>query len=151
MKALSLTQPWATLIILGIKKWETRSWYPPARMRGQRIVVHASKGWRTDDRLFADRLRRDGILPMDADLPRGAALGTVRLDGLIRTDPALVVRHIDARERLLGDYNFGRFAWELGDPRPFDEPIPARGALGLWEWSSGGTLGNLTSTDKGDD
>jgi hypothetical protein len=42
MKALSLTQPWASAIALGIKKWETRSW--PTHHRGE-VCIHASKGF----------------------------------------------------------------------------------------------------------
>lgn len=132
MKALTLTQPWATLVILGIKHWETRGWF--TRERG-RIAVHAAKGWTKADRALADELRALSILPADADLPLGAVLGTVRLDGLIRTDPQLVERHISPAEYILGDYSPGRYGWELGEPRPFPEPIPARGALGLWEWT----------------
>ena len=33
MRALSLTQPWATAIALGIKHWETRSWSTSYRGR----------------------------------------------------------------------------------------------------------------------
>lgn len=131
MKALTLTQPWATLVILGVKHWETRGWF--TRERG-RFAIHAAKNWTVDDREFAADLRDMGILPRIEPLPLGAVLGTVRFDGLIRTDPALVALHISPTEYTLGDYSPGRYAWELGDPRPFPEPIPARGALGLWEW-----------------
>ena len=41
--AITLHQPWATLIALGIKSVETRSWPAPARLVGQRIAVHAGK------------------------------------------------------------------------------------------------------------
>lgn len=39
---------------------------------------------------------------------------------------------INDDERAFGDYSDGRFAWKLADPRPFEYPIPMRGALGLW-------------------
>lgn len=42
MKAISLTQPWATLVHLGAKRVETRSWY--TSYRGQ-LVIHAAKGY----------------------------------------------------------------------------------------------------------
>lgn len=41
MKALTLHQPWATLIALGVKSIETRSWRAPASLIGQRIAIHA--------------------------------------------------------------------------------------------------------------
>jgi len=49
MKALSLIQPWASLIAIGAKKIETRSRLrPPASLIGQRIAIHASKGFPRD-------------------------------------------------------------------------------------------------------
>ena len=41
--AITLHQPWASLIALGIKTVETRSWPAPTRLVGQRIAVHAGK------------------------------------------------------------------------------------------------------------
>ena len=42
--------------------------------------------------------------------------------------------HPSPLEEELGDYSPGRWVWVLANPKPFPEPIPARGALGLWEW-----------------
>ena len=42
MKALTLTQPWATLIAVGAKRIETRSWGTSYRGR---IAIHAAKGF----------------------------------------------------------------------------------------------------------
>jgi hypothetical protein len=38
-------------------------------------------------------------------------------------------------EHAFGDFSEGRFAWMFGDIKQLDAPIPARGALGLWEWA----------------
>ena len=43
MRAISLHQPWASLIAEGHKDVETRSWAPPGRLVGQRIAIHAAK------------------------------------------------------------------------------------------------------------
>ena len=43
MKALTLHQPWATLIAAGVKTMETRSWGPPESLIGHRIALHAGK------------------------------------------------------------------------------------------------------------
>jgi hypothetical protein len=40
MKAITLWQPWATLLAVGCKHMETRSW--PTKYRGE-ILIHASK------------------------------------------------------------------------------------------------------------
>lgn len=41
VKAITLHQPWASLIALGVKKIETRSWPAPKGLIGQRIAIHA--------------------------------------------------------------------------------------------------------------
>lgn len=43
MKAISLWQPYASLIALGAKTIETRSWAPPAQYLETRIAIHAAK------------------------------------------------------------------------------------------------------------
>lgn len=137
MKALTLTQPWATLVILGVKGWETRSWWPRGIEIGDRIAIHAAKGWTRDDIDFAFDLAARDILPRalhaepDTDLPRGAVLGTVVFTGY-RPTVGMVPGEIEA---MLGDYSPGRWAWGLVSPRAFREPIPAKGALGLWDWT----------------
>ncbi len=41
MKAITIWQPWATLIAIGAKPYEFRSWQPPRTLVGQRIGIHA--------------------------------------------------------------------------------------------------------------
>lgn len=43
MLLLTLTQPWATLVALGEKRWETRDWPPPETARGDLVAIHAAK------------------------------------------------------------------------------------------------------------
>lgn len=43
MKAISLWQPWASLIACGAKPYETRHWAPPRELIGQTIAIHAAK------------------------------------------------------------------------------------------------------------
>lgn len=127
MKALTLTQPWATAIVEGRKVVETRSW--SASYRGT-ILIHAAKGWRRDDMRYAVELHRRGVLATPArDLPRGAIVARARLVAIYRVED---IAAIDLLERELGDYSPGRFAWQLEDVEPI-APIPWRGALGLWE------------------
>jgi hypothetical protein len=134
VKALTLTQPWATLVILRVKRWETRGWYPGVSDRGSRIAIHAAKGWTRDDREFAAELHERGILPIaPADLPLGAVLGEATIVGLARTTSPMA-RDLPELEHELGDYSPGRYAWELGGVVAYLMPIPARGMLGLWEW-----------------
>lgn len=43
MQAISLWQPWASLIAAGVKPFETRDWAPSRALIGQRIAIHAAK------------------------------------------------------------------------------------------------------------
>lgn len=54
MKAISLWQPWASLIACGVKPYETRHWAPPRELIGQRIAVHAAKKIGPENRGFAE-------------------------------------------------------------------------------------------------
>jgi len=46
---------------------------------------------------------------------------------------------LEPMEREFGDYSVGRYAWILSGVKCFENPIPATGALGLWEWSTAGS------------
>lgn len=77
MKAISIKQPWASLIIEGIKDIENRSWY--THYRG-RLYIHASKGY---DRQGADLVSKlypehESIIK-DASEIRGGIIGHVHL------------------------------------------------------------------------
>lgn len=127
MKCLSLTQPWATAVAMGIKRIETRSW--GTTYRGP-LLIHAAKGFPKWAREFAEEERALGRIP--SRLPRGALVARCLLVDVKRTQDT----ETTAIERLYGDYAPGRFAWILSDIEPLPEPIPARGSLGLWEWEA---------------
>ncbi len=137
MKALSLYQPWATLVVIGAKRIETRSWR--TSYRGA-ISIHASSSRRNQARLlayqkpFATWLERFEINPME--LPFGAIIGTVKLFDCIPITggvPSLPLEIWDAElEILLGDYSPGRWAWLLMDPQRLPQPVPCRGKMGLY-------------------
>jgi hypothetical protein len=132
MKALSLTQPWATLVVTGEKEIETRSWR--TNHHGM-IAIHASKGFpawargETHHPVFREAIRRHGY-DSAPDLPLGAIIGVVSIMGCVKTEE--VRPRLRGYEEMFGDYTDGRFAWYLNEPQMI-EPIPFRGALGLWE------------------
>lgn len=129
MKALTLTQPWATLVATGKKQVETRSWR--TAYRGP-LAIHAAKGFPAEARRFAEHERTLERLP--SPIPMGAVLCVVRLVDCQPVEEAIF--DVSALERLYGDYEYGqgRWAWFLEKPEPFSEPIPAKGSLGLWNW-----------------
>jgi hypothetical protein len=56
MKAISLWQPWASLIACGAKPFETRSWAPPRELIGTTIAIHAAKKIDAEAAQFAEEL-----------------------------------------------------------------------------------------------
>lgn len=132
MKALSLTQPWATLVVTGEKRIETRSW--STNFTG-RVAIHASKGfpkWAKEcvnAEFFEESLRRFGYRS-PSTLPTGSIIGLATIMGCRRTED--VGHQLSEKEQEFGDYYEGRFAWFLTDPVQFGVPIPCKGALGLW-------------------
>lgn len=131
MKALTLTQPWAQLVMDRRKVFETRSW---RTSYSGPLAIHAAKGWTADDRQFARELGYD-----PATLALGAVLGTVNLVRCQDTED--LVLYLGTKgdrglfELMAGDYSAGRYAWRLSGVVAFPEPIPARGMLGLWDWT----------------
>lgn len=117
MKALSLIQPWATLIMDGRKTCETRSW--PTRWRGK-VAIHSSK---KIDKFACQDFGYDPKM-----LPTGSILGTAIIANCVQFPSELVLPD------MYGNYEDGRFGFILTDVELFLEPIPARGALGLWVW-----------------
>ena len=125
MKALSLTQPWATLVATGKKQIETRSW--STRYRGP-LYIHAAKGFPPSAREFALQVYGNpAILP---NIPRGAIIARAWLLDVCPT--ADMWSKISPEEARYGDYTPGRFAWVLTNIKQL-EPIPWKGALGLFE------------------
>lgn len=139
MKALSIWQPWASLIISGHKRIETRGWAAPYSIRGQRIAIAATKTIRPEqrqavqERIFQEHYSATGHPSID-DLPLSCVLGTVVIDGCRGVDPEFM-QQLSPREEAFGNYGPGRFAWFLSDPQPLPTPIPVKGAQGLWNCS----------------
>ena len=124
MKAYTVYQPYAYATVAGMKHYETR----PRRtnIRG-RVAVHAAKG---KPRFVT--LAVDMALPETMKLHFGAVIGTVEIVDCVPVEE--IMHTLTERERLLGDYSPGRFAWVLRNPIMFEKPIPARGKQGWWDW-----------------
>ncbi len=135
MRVLTLTQPWASLVAIGAKRFETRSW--GTSFRG-RLAIHAATGFpawarRTclENEYILDTLVEQGLdVP---DLPLGQIITVCHLVSAVPVEKSPWV--ISEREAAFGDYRAGRFVWYLDDVRQLPEPIPARGALGLWTFA----------------
>jgi hypothetical protein len=128
LPALSLTQPWASLVALGIKSCETRSW--PTRVQG-RIAIHAAKGYPGWAKEFREDLQEDRGIALLDPLPLGSIVAVARLLRCDSTNDPMAIP-TDPIEQECGDYSPDRFVFRLGNVVSLTTPIPIRGALGFW-------------------
>jgi len=133
MKTLSLLQPWASLVVMGVKKIETRSW--KTDYRGP-LLIHASLGKKGS--LLSAEAPFKKFIKAFKSLPFGSVIGVVLLEDVVPVEHLLLSDHelasLTMEEKAFGDYSKGRYAWLLTDPKIFDHPIPFKGTLGLWEF-----------------
>lgn len=153
-KAISLWQPHASLIAMGEKHYETRSW--STKYRGP-IAIHAGKSqdeikhiWQSIQHAkktdwqhareftraiydaFKEYMAREGLLSFNfRDLPYGAIVATAELTAIY--DTVLLYPKLTGRVQQFGDFGHGRYAWRLENVKALAEPIPLRGQQGLWD------------------
>lgn len=149
MKALTIWQPWASLIMADAKPFEFRHWPAPAQLVGQRIVIHAgARKVRADEMAgLIGRLGCGGegtglrVAPAldlletwwrrghGACLPLAAGLGTAIL-GKPRLAHEIFTGAVADSERI--DRHV--WAWPLTEIETWEPVRPARGLQGFWEW-----------------
>ena len=119
MKALSIMQPWAWLVVNGHKDIENRDWRsdnPGLKYRGD-VLIHT--GLRFDDDFtgngLPDIVRQ---IPTDDDLPRGGIVGIAEIVDCVKDHPS--------------PWFFGRYGFVLRNARPL-EFKPCVGRLGFFE------------------
>jgi len=136
MYALSLWQPWASLVVLGLKSIETRNWGTARRtfarkLVGQRLAIHAAQRKDRDpwyhiamatNRNLAIELRQMGHDP--DHLPMGRLLGHVRVDD------ARVLTRDDTLAALCRCSSL--FGLVVSDPIALPAPPPCSGHQGFW-------------------
>jgi|SRR5579884_1017753 len=151
LPACTIWQPWASLIIEGLKPYEFRQWPAPRSMRGRRIAIHAGARLvrRAEVADLLARLRNDGeawttglvaepalallerVHLSPGILPLSSVLGTAVLGTPIRaseiTDLGTPIADSDRIDQHVQ-------AWPLRDIERFAVPVPARGAQGFWLW-----------------
>lgn len=123
MKAITLKQPWAWAVANAGKRIENRTWKPTASMIGQRIAIHAGarSGYDLEGSYeLADILHYTMGLrqPGRSNHVYGAIVATAVIDGVVDDDDSV--------------WFCGPFGWVLRDVVTLKEPVPCKGALGLW-------------------
>ena len=117
MRALSVKQPWASLIVSGAKDIENRTWCVLNRLSlPMRIYIHASK---TEDTYDYDSLYpRYPDLMASLDFTKGAIIGEVTITGC------------DLESK--SEWYEGPHGFSLALAEQYDVPIPCKGSLGFW-------------------
>jgi hypothetical protein len=149
MRALTVWQPWASLILAGAKPIEWRGWPFPERMIGERIAIHA--GARPVKRSEIKELLLDlhfhgqagtSLVPEIAipalerwhtspgALPLSTVLCTAILGQPIKATDYAESRGIDS-DRI----DHAKYGWPLAGIEPVIPMAPARGMQGFWRWT----------------
>lgn len=137
MKLISLWEPWATLMAIGAKRIETRSW--ETSYRGW-LAIHASKGGLGKRELahtLSEPLFRDAL--GTEPLNNGHIVAVVKLAECLPTEavdcrPGVFDDYPDLdspNERAFGDFSPGRYGWVTERLFRLPEPIPFKAMQGL--------------------
>jgi hypothetical protein len=120
MKALSLKQPFAELVVSGKKTVELRKWN--TKFRGD-FLIHASKN---PDKKAMKKFGFD-------ELPLGFIIGKSKL---IDVKKYLSKEECaQDKDKHLADFSWGSFGFVLENPKRI-KPIPAKGKLNFWEFDN---------------
>lgn len=121
LKALSVQQPWAWLILSGGKDIENRTW-AAWRMVDKRFAIHVSK--KVDERAYPELAKYGIQVPRPQDFTTlGSIVGTAILDEIVTESDSF--------------WFSGPYGFALKDVRELPEPIPCKGALKFWEVPEG--------------
>ena len=124
VKALTIREPWATLIINGYKKYEFRSW--KTNYRG-RILIHAGLG---KDKEYINRFDSYNI-----HINNGYIIGEAIITDCILVDDSFIKSLKEIDPIVYGKSNYiEKYAWKLENIKKYDNPIPIKGKLGLWNY-----------------
>lgn len=125
MKALTIREPWASLIVNGYKEYEFRSW--KTTYRGK-ILIHTSSKM---DLSMIDRFRKYNLNYLN-----GYIIGEAELVDCILVDDDFInnLRKINHIVYSKSNYN-ETYAWKLENIKKYNKPILSKGQLGLWNFN----------------
>ena len=145
MKAITIKQPYASLIVEGIKDIENRTW--KTNYRG-RILIHAGKDNLIKNLKYGDDItclnnkqleyitnnKHNDII--NKELITGAIIGSVEIVDCVINHPSIWAEK--GESIYIGEYGHNEnykpiYNWVLANPIKFNEPIPMKGKLSLWE------------------
>ncbi len=134
MKAISLEQPFASLVSIGAKTIETRHW--STNYRGP-LAIHSANTFNQVVDSYSRSILSSAGLDCE-QLPLGKIIATARLVSCKK----IISSEIPCYPQLaFSDFTPGWYALELADIKPLVIPIPAKGHAQLWEWKEESSVG----------
>ncbi len=131
MKVLTIQEPYATFIMQGMKKIETRSW--KTKYRGE-IYIHAGKS-----KNFLKKIKNNKVLKLleGIVLNYGNIICRAELVDCIYMTKEFIdkVKNENNYEYILGEYEVGRYAWVLENVQELEKKVFAKGKLNIWTYS----------------
>lgn len=123
MKALTIKQPWASLIVNEYKKYEFRSW--KTNYRGK-VLIHAGLSKEND---IINKVQSYNL-----EYINGAIIGEADIVDCILVDKKFDhnLKQIDSI--VYGNNHIGNYAWKLENIKKYENPIYVKGKLGLWNY-----------------
>lgn len=126
MKALTIKQPFASLILEGLKEYEFRTW--KTKYRGP-ILIHAGKG--------VDRKAMKKFEQYNLEYPVGAIIAKAEIEDVIYVDDEfrkmLKMKNPLVYSGVINDENWEGYAYKLKNIQKQD-PVIVNGQLGLWNF-----------------
>ena len=144
MKAITIKQPYASLIVEAIKDIENRTWKCPEKYIGKRVMIHAGMGKQlslqsllTVGQLIEANKGLDKNAKFNTLFPKGAIIGSVEIVDCVINHPSIWAEKTDEPlECYTGEEEFGyctTYNWVLANPIKFKNPLQIKGNPALWE------------------
>jgi len=131
LTAITLHQPWASLIAKGCKQYETRDW--PTSYRGS-IAIHAGRKPKGKQELREhDKILASFNDLLTEDCPYSSVIAIAQLTDVVCMTEEFI-KEQSPTELRCGNWAVGRYAWKLENDRAI-KPIPTVGKQGLWKWN----------------
>lgn len=130
MKTLSIRQPWATLIVMGLKEFEFRTW--KTKYRGE-ILIHASLG--------IDKKSMKKFEYLHLTYPLGVIVGSCNVTDCIKFNSNLAKKYLKKDKNVYHNLenhdleNDILYGWKLENIKKIDSNIKVKGQLGLWNYN----------------
>ena len=127
MKAITIKQPFASLIAEGIKEYEFRTW--KTKFRGE-ILIHAGKG--------IDKKAMERYKHLNLDYPSGKIIAKATITDCVYVDEVLKEKLQEKNPLvyygiLQKDSNWDGYGFKLENVEKI-EPIEINGKLSLWDY-----------------